>query len=294
MMAFPNASRWTVVAALAGLAWFTPVFAQAQAPGSRGITIDFKSVKCGDEDDPLSHDEPYLIVTKFRFKMELAGTSPRMVPGTLRVENVMTGHGSLGNKRDSFTRERRTWNIPRTVPHLAQEVVPPNEKGWVVGAAVTYMEKDGFSAANARFLSSKVRDLVQGSITTMSFTEADTRRLTDQMMKKVTSDLSRSFKKLHIGGMISGIASAVDPDDYGGTALIVTVTGDSGKVFYSVGMPSDNVASVLAGVREISGPTAFSLRFPMGDLSKVPSNARFQGRSTVNGEIRIWRLEAPF
>lgn len=295
MKALPCALRWTVAAvvAVAFSANFAE-FAQAQPVGSRGITIDFKSVKCGDEDDPLSPDEPYLIVTKFRFKVEPAGRGIRIVPGTLKVENVMAGHGSLGSKKDNYTREGRTFKIPKTVPHLAQAVVPPNEPGWVVGAAVTYMEEDGFSKSTSMVLSKKIRDLVEKSITTMSFTSADTKKLTDAIMKKVAGDLSRSARNLDMGGIIRGIASAVDPDDYGGTALIVAVTGEGGRVYSFVGNPSDRIETVLGSVRPVTGTVSFTLRFPMGDLRRVPSNARFQGRSSVNGELRIWKMESPF
>lgn len=273
-----------LVAACLGAA-LMPESAQAH---QRGIAISVDSIRVEDEDDPNSNDEPYLIVTKVRARIQMSGRSARIVPGTLRVTNVMSGHNNLGRRSDNWADEVRTYSVPEGTPRIAQELLPMNEPGWIVGAVVVHMEEDGFSASTGRLLSSKVRETVERAVSGMSLTGFDSSSITQSVAKKVTRDLKSALKNLNIGGIVRGLASAVDPDDFGGVNVVLAVTGPNNSVFSFGGVPSGDLGSLASDVTLVSNQKAYGLAFPAGDLRSIPSKARFQGRHKVNATIKVW------
>lgn len=80
----------------------------------------------------------------------------------------------------------------------------------------------------------------------------------------------------------------MDPDDYGGTQIVMAVTAPGNKVFTYIGLPTDP-ADAFGRVRLMTSPTLpISLDFPARDLSGLPGNARFQGHHRVLGTLKIW------
>lgn len=263
--------------------------AAAQAT-HRGISIGFESIRILDEDDPVSDDEPYLIVTRFELRTRVDAVGRvAIVPGTLKVDNIMSGHNNLGRRGDNWADEVHTYNFP---PRYAQNLFRWNEDGWVIGAVVTLMEEDGFSDATADRLGEEVRKTVERTFRTMTFDRADARNLANILIKKISHDLSRAARRLDIPGIVRGLISAVDPDDYGGSQIVLAVTAPGNKVFSYIGLPTNSPTEALTRVREVRGGSMpFSLDFPAGDLRDLPGNARFQGRHRVNGALKIWQQE---
>ncbi|MCS7271841.1 MAG: hypothetical protein NZ703_12250, partial [Gemmataceae bacterium] len=113
---------------------------QAQ-PAARGIALGPESIRIVDEDDDLNNDEPYLIVTRFEFRVRTdASGRITLVPGTLQVANIMSGHNNL-RSQDNWADEGRTYRF--VPPRYAQKLIPWNEEGWVIGLVITHMEEDG-------------------------------------------------------------------------------------------------------------------------------------------------------
>lgn len=266
-----------------------PVQGVAQDP--RTITIAFNSIRIVDEDDPISNDEPYLIVTKVRMRVQVgaAAGTVSIVPGTLQVANVMSGHNNLGRGGDNWADEPNTYNFPNGILRSVQENVPWNEPGWVIGAIVSHVEEDGFSNSTANLLGTRIEALARSSVTSMSFSVADARGISDAIARKVVSDLGRAFRTFDLGGIIRGIASAADPDDFGGVQVVLTATGPGNTVFMYAGVPPASIGVPPGGVLAVTTTTPFSLKFPTG-VSALPSNARFCGDHRVNGDVRIGRL----
>jgi hypothetical protein len=292
---------FSVVLMTATLLCLTPMLleeaALAQTPrvGDRTMFIGVNSIRILDEDDPLSNDEPYLIVTKFVMKVRVMadGRTVTIVPGTLHLQNVMSGHHSLGHSEENWADEVNTYNLPAGIPRFVQAVVPWDEPGWVVGAVVTHMEKDGFSSSTANLLGREIQSAIERAFTTMSFSISDTRSLTDSLVRKVSADLSGALRRVSVGGIIRGIASAVDPDDFGGMNIILLATAPRNRVFMFAGAPPPSLAAALLSVREITSSAPVALNYPTAGLGTVPDKARFQGRHTVNCDVRIGRLAAP-
>ena len=73
---------------------------------SRGIRSKITSITIGDEDDPLSNDEPYLILIRVRARLlGLATTSPRLDPASISVSLSMNGQNNLGRSSDNWADE---------------------------------------------------------------------------------------------------------------------------------------------------------------------------------------------
>ncbi len=256
------------------------------APTHKGMSIHVDKLRVIDEDDPLSNDEPYLVVTRFQFRAEVGrdGRSVSILPGTLQVANIMSGHGNLRDA-ENWADEGKDYTL---TPRYAQGLFKRGEEGWVVGAVYSLFEKDGFSASSARLLSDRVKDAVEKALKETRFSAADGRTISSAIIRKITRDLNRALKNLNVGGIIRGLASAVDPDDYGGSQIALTVLGPGAKVFSYVGLPTADVTEALMDVREVSRQREFTMEFPAGDLSDLPGNARFKGKYRFSGLIKAW------
>ncbi|MCS6976538.1 MAG: hypothetical protein NZM31_05950 [Gemmatales bacterium] len=280
-------SFWSLF--LAGCVVLT-LSAKADAQNThRGIAIGVESIRIVDEDDDLNNDEPYLIVTKFQFRVRLEAGRLALVPGTLRVENIMSGHNNLGRRDDNWADEGREGRTYSFSPRYAQAMFPWNEDGWVIGAVVTHMEEDGFAASTAARLGDEVRNTVERALLSGSFDAADAHRLSQVVIRKVSRDLSRSVGRFDVGGIIRSLASAADPDDCGGSQIVVAVTAPGNRVFAYSGSPTTDEATLLGRSREIrNGTHPLTLTFPTSDVAGVPHKARFSGNHQVNLSLRIW------
>ncbi|MCS7016719.1 MAG: hypothetical protein NZM42_11460 [Gemmatales bacterium] len=280
---------WRIILLLGGLMLWPWAKSQAQ-PTHRAIAVGVESIRIADEDDGIDHDEPYLIVTRFQFRVRLdAAGRLTLVPGTLSVTNIMSGHNNLGRRDDNWAAEGNTYTLPKGHPRYAQAMFPWGEEYWVLGVVITHLEEDGFAYSTAKLLGDRIRDAVETALRDGSFDAADARQLSSAIIRKVSRDLSRAAGRFDVGGIIRGLASKADPDDYGGTQVVAAVTAPGNRVFLYSGAPTTDAATLLRNTRELgNGTHSLSLKFPAGDLSHLPWNARFCGEHSVNLKVSVW------
>ncbi|MDW7994938.1 MAG: hypothetical protein RMI91_09820, partial [Gemmatales bacterium] len=97
-----------------------------------------------------------------------------------------------------------------------------------------------------------------------------------------------------LGGIIRGLASAADPDDYGGTQVVAAVAAPGNRVFLYSGAPTTDAATLLRNTRELgNGTHSLRLKSPAGDLSHLPREARFCGEDGVNWKVSMWKQLRP-
>lgn len=254
----------------------TPALARK---ASKTITLGFHRLYIGDEDDPLSNDEPYVIITKVRMKVSLTGGKPQVVPGTLQVSNMRGSQNDLGRSGDNWGDEPESYNL--NLESVVRETVP-DEPGWMVGMVVTFMEEDAFSEGAARTLANKVRDTVEKAAKSFEFSSSDTKAIQEAVKRKIERDMKNSA-----GGFFQGIASAVDPDDYGGVKVVLAATVPGNKVMFYSGEPPASPTELLTEARPIQGSGDFSLGFPSPGLGSIPDRAEYKGKCRFFGKVRV-------
>jgi hypothetical protein len=117
----------------------------------------------------------------------------------------------------------------------------------------------------------------------MRFSAASGTTISQAVSQKICSDLCRSLATLNVDGIVRSLASIADPDDFGGVNVVAAVTCPGNRICYYVGQPT----STLPAVSTLSGSRSFSLRYPVGNLTSIPSKARFKGAHFVNGTVSI-------
>ncbi|MCS7239518.1 MAG: hypothetical protein NZ899_14820 [Thermoguttaceae bacterium] len=265
-------------------------------PRQRGIAIGVESLHVVDEDDPIDNDEPYLIVTRFEFRVRSgSGGALEIVPGSIRVQNLMAGHNNLGRAEDNWADEGRRGQTYPFKARYAQLQVPTGEVGWVVGIFVILMEEDGFGASTAATLSERLRVTIEAGLTSGKFERGDLAAVGEHVARKINRDLGRSLSAPNLAGIMRAIASIADPDDVGGARLIVAATLPGNQVVYYSGDPTTDPAILVGSARTLgTTPVAVRLDFPTGAVSGLPGNMRYQGSCRVNATIRTWESEPPY
>ncbi|MGH2395648.1 MAG: hypothetical protein ACRDFW_01390 [bacterium] len=262
----------------------SPQIAQGQ---STNVTISLDTIRIVDEDDPVSNDEPYLVVTGFvvQAACDPASGICRPILSTVAVANNTCGHNTL-HPRDNWADEPNTYPIPASVGVVSRDV-PLNQPLWIVGASAVLMEEDGFSPETARTACESIRDAVQNAVSNFNFTGFNASSVSTAVALQLLRALGDAFRRLDLGGIVRGIASIADPDDFGGVNLILAVTLPGNQVAMLAGDPArfPTTAAALPATPPPPGP--FTLRYPVGDLSRIPSRMRFQGDYRVNGNVRV-------
>ena len=254
----------------------------SSAQPTRGIAVSIDSIRIVDEDDNLSNDEPYLIMTRMKGRITQAGVTD------LEVNNVMSGQENIRN-RQNWANEGSTYDLDDATPRIAQGTVPVNQPGWVIGAVIVHMEQDGFSRRSASILSNQVESYVQSTLSNMSFATIDTSSISAAVASSIGDRLKRDLGSKNLVSIFRGLASVADPDDFGGFYVVFVITGQGGTAFSVVG-PSGNLTTSSA----ITNETPFELGFPVGTAPRdLPDNARFLGRHRVMGTIKTWIQTGP-
>jgi hypothetical protein len=265
----------------------------AFAQQRKAVSLSIDSIRVQDEDDNFSNDEPYLIVTKFRARLVPSGTTFVLSPGTLQVTGIMSGHNNLGRSSDNWADEVNTYTLPNGIPRVVQEFFPINQSGWVVGAVVVHMEEDAFAASTAQFLSNRIHAEVQTLLSATSFTGFNSQTITNEVARRISSDIRKSIYNLNVGGVIRGLASAVDPDDCGGFCVSLAMTGPNNTLFsYHGSIPTTLNALSLADVVPVTSRRTLTQSFPTADVRNAPYSARFNGRHTIGITVSTW-IQAP-
>lgn len=261
---------------------------------SRGIRSKVTSIRIDDEDDPLSNDEPYLILIRVRARLLGFGTpTARLDPASINVSLRMNGQNNLGRSSDNWADEPETYPIPSTIPSSAESLVPLNQAGWIVCGLMVHMEEDGFPKATALQVGADIRNAIQNKLTEFA---AQNKPLTvDSVIKEVVGQLSANTLRKAMQNLIA----MVDPDDFGGMHLVGGVTLPNGSVWTYAGSPNPilplfngSTPFVIPGgmvLTNASPSRNFSLTFPGGLQTSLPSNMRFQGKHIVRGRIEIFQ-----
>ncbi len=257
----------------------------ATTPPMKTLGISLKSIRIMDEDDPLSSDEPYLITIGFKCRVEARpDKTAYVVPGTLDVKIVGGGpQNNLGRSGDNWAEEVKTYSINGHCNYSAK--VPKEGWGYVVGTAIVFMEEDAFENSTATLMRWRIHDAVKEAVGNLSMSGIDRNKITDAVADKITGDIGDSLKSLDIGGFIQALASAADPDDFGGIAMVVALTLPKGIVQVFAGVTPANLAAAKLKPMPANGTFGFSLNFPIGNVSSAPSNARYKGKSRISGVV---------
>lgn len=249
------------------------------------VLIQLKQIQIQKEDDPLSNDEPYLINLGFKAQIAIDENSkPGIVPGTLSVTPVGTAvRNNLGRGGDNWANRGGTYAFDT---QLFGTVIPANEPGWIVGIITAFFEEDAYSESTARDLRNRLREEVSKSIESLAFDSADARSITKSVASKVVRDIQRGAAKLNIAGIFRNLASALDPDDFGGMNMVLAMSLPQGGLMMFAGAPPDNLGEVPNLTNVPTGkPTPFTFDFPKHVPSGVPWNARYRGRCRVEGFV---------
>ncbi len=254
----------------------------------RNINIQMHTLDVGDEDDPSSNDEPFMVLVQFKFRATIAGGKAKLMPGTLSVRAVgSSAHNNMGRGDDNWCDEDvDPYNL--TSANLTVNTdVPTGQPGWVVGAVAVMFEEDAFSDSRAV----EMRDLIvteaTKAIQTLDFSNINASAISDPLVARITGQITSSFKILNFGlvNFLKGFAEAIDPDDVAGVNVVVAATMPGGKLRFMAGQPPKTANDLILQSVPVNGPQEFALSYPIGDLSSAPGIARYQGEMTVRGRL---------
>ncbi len=261
---------------------------------SRGIRARLTSITIVDEDDPISNDEPYLILIRVRARLLSFETSnAKLDPASISVSLRMNGHNNLGKSQDDWADEPGIFLIPSNIPNSAEGLVPLNQSGWIVCGLLVHMEEDGFTKATATQVGVDIKNAIQNKL--LEFANQNTKMTVDSVIKEVVGQLSANTMKKAMQNLIS----IADPDDFGGMHLIGGVTLPNGSVWTYAGNPKP-ILPLFNGATPLSVPGGvlltnsspsrnFTLNYPGGLQTALPWNMKFLGQHTVKGKIEIFQ-----
>jgi hypothetical protein len=254
----------------------------------RRIRIELNRLDVGDEDDPTSNDEPYLVIVRFRMRTSIVNGAPRITPGTLQVGAVGTSsHNNLGRSGDNWCDED---DDPYSLPSSSlaiTESVPTGQPGWVVGGIYVMFEEDDFKGSTAALMRDRIVREARNAISSLNFANVNSNALTNAIMNKIKDDLVRSLKKLALGAgdFFRALAEAINPNDFGGINVVMAATLPGGTLTMFAGAPPASAAGAIAAASQVAGSRDFALAYPAGDLSAVPWNARYTGKCVFRGKL---------
>jgi hypothetical protein len=254
----------------------------------RTIEVHLTTLDYQQKDDDLSNDEPYLILVGFRMRTAVTPQGRvAMVPGTLQVarfgssthENLRTAQNWAGSGK-SYGIHNRGLRI--------REQLPTGQPGWLVGMVVVFMEEDGWTKSTATVLRDRIVSEARTALQTTNL-DVDATAISDAVVEKISAGVTRALRRLDIGGLVTGLVEAVDPDDFGGVNVVFAATLPEGRVAVFAGQPPADEAELTTGSKIMTTANEpFALDCPVGNLSAVPGNARFKGRCTIRGTARTW------
>ena len=257
----------------------------------RTITIACDTLTYQGEDDPLSKDEPYLVVIGYRLRVVTDDRGRAgIAPGSLATSPVGRGpHNNIGRPGDNWARKGSTYGFD-TITYSAE--LPIGEAGWVVGALVVLMEEDAWAGSTAAAFRDGVHRAVRQAVETLSMPSASS--VAGTVVAKIVGDLTRALQRSDLGGIFRAVASAADPDEVGGANVVIVVTLPGDVVRMHAGPPPQDPAGLQLQPVGCSpeGSARFSLPYPTGNLTDLPGSARYQGRCTVGGRVTC-RQERP-
>lgn len=280
MKRIQNAWRWALPVALT----FT-IAGPVRAQGDTSVLIRMTEIKIHKEDDPLSNDEPYLLNIGFKGQIAVGADSvPSLVADTLRVVALgKTAHHNLGRAKDNWANRGGTYPFDT---QMYGAVIPSGQSGWIVGIVSVLMEEDAYSDGTAMDLRNKVRDAVSEALTKLEFDSVDAGGISQTVCSRVVRDLQRATSKMNIAGILKGLASAVDPDDFGGVNVVIAMTMPQNGLMMFAGAPPDNLGELpTLTLVPAGGQTPFSLEFPMKIPGGVLWNGRYRGKCKVSGAV---------
>jgi hypothetical protein len=263
-----------------------PLFGgKALIQADASILIRMDEIRILKVDDPMSSDEPYLVNVGFRAQVAIGEESvPGIVPGTLSIADVGRAvHNNLGRNGDNWARRGNTYEFDS---QLFGVVVPGGEPGWIVGVVSVLFEEDAYPNSTADDLRKRLREAVSEAIIGLSFDSVDTRGITRAVASQIVRDIQKGASRVNVGGIIRSLASAVDPDDFGGVNMVLAMTLPQNGLMMFAGSPPENLGALptLTAVPS-GGQTKFSLDFPQQIPGGVSWNARYRGKCKVSGAV---------
>ena len=256
---------------------------------SRRIKIELHSLDVADEDDPSSNDEPFVILVRFRFQAMIGPSlKAKIRAGTLQVSAVGSAvHNNMGRSDDNWCDEDDDPYGLGGANLMINELVPTGQPGWVVGAVAVLFEEDAFSDGTANQMRKLILAEARKAIESMDFANINSNVITAPLVNKIAGQITSSLKLANLGliGFLNGLAEAVDADDFAGVNVVLAATVPGGEMRMIAGQPPASAQALVLESVPVTGPKEFVLSFPAGDLSQVPSSARYQGQMAVRGRL---------
>lgn len=263
------------------------------AQEQRQFSVKLRTMHIDDEDDDLTNDEPYLLMYQFKMRFDLSddGRTATVDRRSLVVGSFFRNYqNNLGFGSDNWADEEHSYTFPERADLFLADSVNVNES-WIFGAVIVLMEEDAFGSDTVRLLSTAIKDELQAKLSGMTPAVGAPDRVANLLLRDTLAKISAG----NIGGVIGRLLKITQPDDFGGIQVVIaTVTPIAIKgrltdlvLVYSGDLPTSiDPTALLRGITPVTDRALVRLRFPAGDLGRVPGIARYNGALRINGVFR--------
>lgn len=203
------------------------VFSFLACPAAKAdihVVVDIDQLKCIDENDSVTKDEPYVIAVPFFIEGSTVkvgsiggGTSFAALPSsTVTVLKANKTHGNIKGE-DNWCQEGNTWySIPaatgqfkHTMKPISPEVIGPfSKKVALAGVIVAVVEEDGSTVQAANASRDAIVSTLKDQLTLAMFQQKFD---IDSIRQKITTQVKNAAISATVQNLT--IAGIVDPDD---------------------------------------------------------------------------------
>lgn len=264
----------------------TPVVPAPPAPMQ--LNINLFSMKCRDEDDLTSHDEPYLVNVGFKAKLVRDATGKGKVdPATIQVFAIGTpGHNNLGQTGDDWAIENKRYRI--TGQNFSTTVL--KEPGWIAGIVCAMYEEDMYSDQMAKTFSGRLMGSVRSCLTSLELQNLADLELNFTGIARFVRELQAGILKF-FPSIFRAFASTINPDDFGGANVVIAATlpNNQVKMFAGPASAEEKFMNMVDVPRPGGGNNAvnFALDFPANSpfFLGFTKPGKYGGSCTFSGYV---------
>ncbi len=257
---------------------------------STPVEFSLNSMRYRDQDDFVGDDEPYMMNISFRAKVIVDGLgNAKTDPATVVVAPVGSRiQNNLGRTDDGWADSGKTYDI-RSGGQLFATTLP-QEPGWIAGMFCTFWEEDNFSSTQCRLTQNELVRKITAALKTMNLTALNDKTFSQMVGIRLVNDVRAAIRLGDFSTFLKGIASTVNPDDFGGVNLVIasTYANNSIKAFAGPVTATDSFVNMTELPRPGTGGNQvlnIGLNYPAGTL---PGNffSKFEGSAVISGTIR--------
>jgi hypothetical protein len=258
----------------------------------RSVPVEFSlnSMRYRDQDDFVGDDEPYMMNISFRAKLIVDGLgNAKADPASITVAPIGTAiQNNLGRSGDGWADSGKSYDI--RAGNQKFSTMLPDQAGWFAGMFCTFWEEDNFSATQCRLTRDELVRQVRRAITSMNMTGLNDKTFSQGVGIRLVNDVRASIRLGDFSTFLKGIASTVNPDDFGGVNIIIASAfgNNSIKAFAGPASATGSFVNMVELPKPGTGGNQVynvAINFPAGT---VPGNffAKFEGDVSVSGTVR--------